>query len=190
MNPRAFAIDYIETLCKVLRALPLDDLARAMRLLEDARDQGRRVYLAGNGGSAATASHMANDLLKGVSLAGRPGLQAICLSDCIPLMTANANDDGYETIFSTPLRTLARSGELLVVVTGSGRSPNILAALEVAKELDLRTLGFLGKGGGPAQAMVDVAVVVPSDDYGPIEDVHMVFDHLITAWLKLGGTAG
>lgn len=178
-----FARDYVENLCKVLRALPFADLARAMELLERARAEGRTVFIAGNGGSAATASHMANDLLKGAAAGGQGGLRALALADGVPLLTAIANDASYEEIFSIPLEALARRGDVLVVITGSGNSPNVLRAAAAASRIGMTTVGFLGKGGGRVRDMLDVEVTVPSDDYGPIEDAHMCFDHLITAWL-------
>ena len=178
-----FARDYVENLCKVLRALPFADLARAMAVLERAHAEGRTVFIAGNGGSAATASHMANDLLKGVAAGGRGGLRALSLADGVPLLTAIANDESYEEIFSIPLETLARRGDVLVVITGSGNSPNVLRAAAAASRIGMTTVGFLGKGGGRVRDMLDLEVTVPSDDYGPIEDAHMCFDHLISAWL-------
>jgi D-sedoheptulose 7-phosphate isomerase len=178
-----FARDYVEGLCKLLRALPFADLARAMGALERAHAEQRQVFIAGNGGSAATASHMANDWLKGVAAAGRGGLRAIALADSVPTLTAIANDESYEQIFSIPLEALARRGDVLVVVTGSGNSPNVLRAVAAASRIGMTTIGFLGKGGGRVRDMLDLEVTVDSDDYGPIEDAHMCFDHLITAWL-------
>jgi D-sedoheptulose 7-phosphate isomerase len=180
----AFARRYVEELCKVARALPFEDLGRALAILEEAHDQRRRVFLIGNGGSAATASHMANDLLHGVRAPGGEGLRALALGDGLPLLTAVANDDGYEQVFAKPLRTLAERGDVLVAISGSGNSPNVLRAVATASELGLRTIGFLGRGGGAVFDMLEVAVVVPSDDYGPIEDLHLAFDHLVTAWLR------
>jgi D-sedoheptulose 7-phosphate isomerase len=126
---------------------------------------------------------MANDWIKGVGAAGQGGLRAIALTDGVPLLTAIANDCSYEEIFSLPLETLARSGDVLVVISGSGSSANILRAVAKASEMGLTTIGFLGRGGGQVRDMLDIEVTVPSDEYGPIEDVHMCFDHLISGWL-------
>jgi D-sedoheptulose 7-phosphate isomerase len=183
IDAEGFARRYVDGLCKVLRALPFSDLAKAMDALERAHAEGRQVFIAGNGGSAATAAHMANDWLKGVAAAGRGGLRAISLADCIPTLTAIANDESYEQVFAIPLETLARRGDVLVVVTGSGNSPNVLRAVASASRLGLRTIGFLGKGGGRVRDILDIEVTVPSDEYGPIEDAHICFDHLITCWL-------
>jgi D-sedoheptulose 7-phosphate isomerase len=180
----AFSKRYVRDLSAALEALPHDDVARALEALERAYDEGRQVFIAGNGGSAATASHMANDLVWGMAQIGRTPFRAVALTDCVPLMTAISNDLSYNEIFSVPLKALAKKGDLLVVITGSGNSPNVVRAVEVAKELELSTLAFLGRGGGKVRAMVDVPVVVASDDYGPIEDIHMMFDHLIIRYFR------
>lgn len=180
----AFAQRYLQDLADLLARLPNDAIGSCIALLEDAREHGRRVFLAGNGGSAATASHMANDLMKTVTKTGGKALRAISLSDNAQLVTAIANDEGYERIFSEQLRTLAHDGDLLIVISGSGNSPNLLRAVECAKEHNVRTIAFLGMDGGTLNGMVDLPIVVPSHDYGPIEDVHMIFNHLLTAWLR------
>lgn len=180
----AFAQDYLGTLARVLAELPRDALASALRELEEAHARDCQVFLAGNGGSAATASHMASDLLWGMTRAKLRPVRALALTDNVPVLTAIANDAGYDHAFTAQLDALARKGDLLVVISASGNSPNVVAAAEAAKERGMRTVGFLGMGGGKLRELVDVAVVVPSNDYGPIEDVHMVFDHLALAYLK------
>ena len=187
MNPSrsAFARRYLSSLSGVLEKVSCDDIAKAMEILVDARKARRTVFLAGNGGSAATASHMANDLMKTV-VSGRDtcGLRALSLSDNAQLLTPIANDMDYQDVFAEQLKHLACEGDVLIVISGSGNSKNIIRAVETAKRLRLTTIGFLGKGGGKVKGMVDVAVIVPSDDYGPIEDAHLVFNHLITEYLK------
>ncbi len=179
-----FAQAYVDKLCGVFKALPFADIARALEVLERAYQQNHQVFLAGNGGSSATASHMANDLMKGIVLPGKRGLRAISLSDNVPLMTAVANDIGYAEIFARPLAELGQSGDVLIVISASGNSPNVLRAIETAKQKGITTVGFLGMGGGKASKMVDVPVVVPADDYGPVEDAHMMFDHLTMAYMR------
>ena len=180
----SFARRYIDTLGAVLRELPVEGLAETLRILERAHLDRRHVFIAGNGGSAATASHMANDLQWGLARLGTPGLRAIALSDNVPLLTAIANDRSYQDVFSAQLESLADAGDVLIVISGSGNSPNVVRAVEVARRKGLVTVGFLGMTGGKLRSMVDVPVVVPSDDYGPIEDLHMMFDHLCTAYLR------
>jgi len=178
-----FSFDYIETLCDVLHDLPTKDIDGVLRLLERAFVERRQVFIAGNGGSAATASHMANDLAKGVAEVGGRGFRAIALSDNVPLITAIANDKSYEEIFADQLSMLGQAGDVLIVISGSGNSTNIVRAVEVAQHIQITTIALLGMGGGQVAKMADISVIVPSDDYGPIEDIHMVLDHLFTAYL-------
>ena len=180
----AFAQRYIDNLCRVLGDLPLSDLARALETLEKALAERRQVFLAGNGGSAATASHMAGDLVKGVAQEGGRGLRAIALSDNVPLITAIANDESYSEVFASQLAALGQPGDVLIVFSGSGNSANIVRAVEVAQQMGITTIAFLGMGGGQVAKMADVSVIVPSAEYGPIEDAHMVLGHLVTAYLR------
>ena len=181
----AFARRYLQELQSVLDALPLTDLAEILGVLERALCDESHVFLAGNGGSAATASHMANDLMK--TAAGKSkkrGLCATALSDNAQIVTAIANDESYDVIFSRQLQMLAHPGDILIIISGSGNSPNILEAVKTAKKMGLRTIGFLGMDGGEVKDLLDCSIIVPSDDYGPIEDVHVIFNHLITAYLR------
>ncbi len=179
-----FARRYVDTLGTVLRALPLDGIAATLEILERAHAARKRVLVVGNGGSAATASHMANDLVWGLAHVGKLGLRASSLSDNVPVVTAIANDRGYQDVFAVQIETHADPGDVLIAVSGSGNSANVLRAVDAAKAKGMTTIGFLGMEGGKLRRMVDVAVVVPSNDYGPIEDVHMMLDHLITAYLR------
>jgi D-sedoheptulose 7-phosphate isomerase len=185
MNRVAFGRSYVQSLTQALQKLDMEAVDKAIQALERAWSEQRLILIAGNGGSAATASHMANDLSKTIgAMNGVKGFRAIALTDNVPVMTAWANDVGYEEIFVGPLRTLASRGDLLIVISGSGNSANVLRAVEAAKELDMVTLGLFGQGGGKALDLVDVGVVVPADEYGPIEDVHMVLCHLITGYFQ------
>ncbi len=180
----SFSRAYLENLREALRHVPVQEMARAMAELERAYLGEHSVFLAGNGGSAATASHMANDLLKGVAQATGKGLRAIALTDNVPVITAIANDQDYSEIFAAQLAILGREGDVLLVISGSGNSPNILRALEVARQKRMTSVAFLGMGGGKALPMADIAIVAPSDDYGPIEILHMVFDHMAVSYFK------
>ncbi|HEX5505871.1 MAG TPA: SIS domain-containing protein [Thermomicrobiales bacterium] len=187
-DAREAVLAYRAGLQAVLAALPVDDVARLIAELEAAYDAGRQIFVAGNGGSAATAAHLACDL--GKTTLGRAGggparrFRVIALTDNVPLLTAWGNDAGYAVVFAEQLRNLADPGDLLVVISASGNSPNILAALAAARELGLRAAGLLGFGGGAAAGLVDTAVVVPSADYGHVEDVHLVLTHLVTAHFR------
>ena len=182
-----FAKDYLSGLKDILDRLPLQPLDDIIRAIEQARDEGRQIFVIGNGGSAATASHMMNDLCKGTlghkGDAPWPRLRVIALTDNVSLMTAWANDTDFNHIFSEPLKNLAQRGDLLVAISASGNSPNIIAAVEAAKQIGVTVLGLTGFGGGKLAKMADVSLVVPSDGYGPVEDVHMILDHIITSYL-------
>jgi D-sedoheptulose 7-phosphate isomerase len=182
-----FAKDYLNGLKDVLDRLPLKSIDEIIRVIEQARDEGRQIFVIGNGGSAATASHMMNDLCKGTlghkGDAAWPRLRVIALTDNVSLMTAWANDTDFNHIFSEPLKNLAQRGDVLIAISASGNSPNIIAAVEAAKQIGVTVIGFGGFTGGKLSKMADVSLVVPSDGYGPVEDVHMILDHIITGYL-------
>ncbi len=182
-----FAKDYIHGLKGVLDRLPLKPLEEIIRAIEEAQKERRQVFVIGNGGSAATASHMMNDLCKGTlghkGDASWPRLRVIALTDNVSLMTAWANDTDYDRVFSEPLKNLAQRGDLLVAISASGNSPNIITAVEAAKHLGVKVIGLAGFGGGKLSKMADVSFVVASDEYGPVEDAHMILDHIITGYL-------
>jgi len=188
MKPASdFAKDYLSGLKDVLDRLPLKPIDEIIRVIERARDEGRQIFIIGNGGSAATASHMMNDLCKGTlghkGDAPWPRLRVIALTDNVSLMTAWANDTDFKHVFSEPLKNLAQRGDVLVAISASGNSPNIIAAVEAAKQIGVTVLGLAGFTGGKLSQMADVSLVVPSDGYGPVEDVHMILDHIITGYL-------
>ncbi|MGD1020022.1 MAG: SIS domain-containing protein [Verrucomicrobiia bacterium] len=182
-----FAKDYLNGLKNVLDRLPLKPIDEMIRAIEHARDEGRQIFIIGNGGSAATASHMMNDLCKGTlghkGDAPWPRMRVIALTDNVSLMTAWANDTDFNHVFSEPLKNLAQRGDVLVAISASGNSPNIIAAVEAAKQIGVTVLGLAGFTGGKLSQMADVSLVVPSDGYGPVEDVHMILDHIITSYL-------
>lgn len=146
------------------------------------------LFIAGNGGSAATSSHMACDLSKSI-LGKNPRektkrLRVISLNDAIPTMTAWGNDEGYKYIFSEQLKNLGRKGDMLLIITGSGNSENILEAVQTAKKKGMETFGLLGFDGGKVKDMLDHYLLVESGDYGIIEDIHGIINHLITDYFK------
>jgi D-sedoheptulose 7-phosphate isomerase len=176
--------NYLTDLQRVLDSLCVDDICAIVAMLRSARDQARQVFVIGNGGSAATASHLACDLAKTV-LGRSPNSQAkrfrvIALTDNVPLLTAWGNDGGYDQIFAEQLKALAQRDDLLIVISGSGSSPNVVEAVKVANRLGMRSIGLLGFDGGAVKPLLDRCVLAESDNYGYIEDVHMVLNHLIT----------
>ena len=178
---------YLTDLSAVLDALPREPLAQIAQLLLDAARKGRTVFIFGNGGSAATASHLACDLAKTARVPGQPRVRALALTDNVPLLTAWGNDDSYEVIFAEQLRTFVRWRDIVIAISASGNSPNVLAGAVAAREAGAVVVGITGFGGGKLQALCDVCLVVPSHDYGPVEDLHMIFVHAVTAALKAAG---
>lgn len=183
----AFARNYFSRLQETLQKLDLSTLSAIVSVLKEKRDQRMQIFIAGNGGSSATAAHMVCDLNKtvvGESANGVQRFRAICLSDNTPWLTAIGNDIRYDAIFSEPIKNLAKADDLLLVISASGDSANILEAIRTARGMGLVTVGLLGHDGGEAKELLDHCVVVPSDEYGIIEGIHVVFDHLITAYFK------
>jgi D-sedoheptulose 7-phosphate isomerase len=178
-----FAERYRDRVVQTLERIDVEALEAALALLERAWTEDRLVLLAGNGGSAATAEHMDLDLSKTIARlagAGR-GFRTIALTHG-PALSAWANDAGPEEVFCGQVRDLGRPGDVLLVFSAMGNSANVVAAVREARELGLRTVGFLGAGGGRTRELVDVAVVVDADDYGVIEDAHLVLNHVVTEY--------
>jgi len=180
-----YARGYVRYLKSVLDNLDLAAIAEFARRLEAVRAAQSTVFFVGNGGSAATCSHFANDLAKACRRVGVPGFRAISLTDNVALMTAIANDDGYENVFAGQMRDLFKRGDMLVAISASGNSPNVLAAARLAGELGGEVVGITGFDGGALRRLSDCVVHVPSEkgEYGPVEDVHMIVDHLVTSYL-------
>jgi D-sedoheptulose 7-phosphate isomerase len=175
--------EYVKEMQRVLAELPEEPIERNVSLLHDAWRQRRQVFIIGNGGSAATASHMANDLSKATIAAGKPRMKVISLTDNVSLITAWANDTSYEHIFREQLENLLAAGDVVLGISASGNSPNILHAMRFAGEQHAVTIGWTGRSGGRLKDMVDLAVQVPTDDVGMIESCHLVLDHLVTTQL-------
>jgi D-sedoheptulose 7-phosphate isomerase len=157
-------------------------------MLAEARGEGRTIFIAGNGGSASTASHFALDLQKAGG-SSTVMTRALSLSDNMGLITAWGNDTSFDQVFVEQLRRVGQPGDVLVVVSVSGNSPNLLEALDWARSNKMGTLGLLGKDGGKALASVDSAVVVPSDDYGWVESAHLALHHILTYALRDAASA-
>jgi len=184
-----FAANYFDRTRQALEAIDPGEVGRCCQALLDCARRDGTVFIAGNGGSAALADHLACDLVKSVLGRGYPVQSAIRPRACsltgnTALFTAWANDVGYSVIFSESLRSLARPGDLLLVISASGKSPNVVAALEAASEMGLEKLGWLGFDGGPARALCDASVLVPVVDYGIVESAHATLGHLVTEWLR------
>ena len=175
---------YLTEMQSTLSNLPIDGIERIVNVLRDARAQKKTVFLFGNGGSAATASHLACDLAKGTNATGRPRLRVIALTDNVPLISAWANDSSYEDIFAQQLQQQVESGDIAIGISGSGRSPNVLNALKVARSAGAITIGLTGFDGGDLKNLVDLCVVVPDNSIDQVEDVHLMIGHVIASCLR------
>lgn len=177
--------DYLSEARRVLSVLSQKDIVRAVHVLYQIWLGGNKVILLGNGGSAATASHFACDLNKGCAVAGKRRLCAIALTDSIPLMTAWGNDADPKNVFAEQLPNYLEPGDVVVAISGSGNSANVIRAVEVAKANGAFTLGFSGFSGGKLRSLVDHCVVVPCECMEQIEDMHVVLMHCICSVLRL-----
>lgn len=176
--------DYFDGIHRALEALPREALLQIIAQIEAAARDGHMIFLCGNGGSAATASHFACDLSKGARRPGAPMIRAIALTDNVPLLTAWANDTEYRHVFAEQLRPLVRPGDLVIAISGSGNSPNVLEAVRVAREAGAFTIGLTGFQGGKLRELVDLCLIVPSACMEQIEDVHLILQHTITTVLR------
>lgn len=175
---------YFAELARVLQKLPYDVVDQITSVLLRAYIENRAVYLFGNGGSAALASHSACDLGKGTALAGRRRFRVLALTDNVALMTAWANDARYEDIFSEQLRNFVTKGDIVLAISASGNSPNVLNGLRVARESGAFTVGLTGFQGGNMKSLCDLCLVVPSNSMQFIEDVHLCISHCIFTALR------
>ena len=175
---------YTSQLTQVLNALPEDKLFEINDILQDARETGKQVFVIGNGGSAAAASHMVCDFSKNTREAGKNRIRALCLNDNIPSIMAYANDEGYEVIFSEQLLALGRAGDVLIVISGSGNSANVLKAIETAREMKIKVVGLIGFQGGKVKDLADVCLIIPSDSMEMIEDIHLIINHMLAGLLR------
>ena len=183
-DPVVFAGEYLAYIQKVLAGIDRQSIGRFVQTLLDARAQGVTVFFIGNGGSAATASHFANDLAYGTNEYQKP-FRVISLTDNVPVLTAIGNDNGYEEVFVRQLKVLGKAGDVLVAISASGNSPNLLRAMEHAKAVGIKTVALTAFDGGKMKPLADDGIHVPTapKEYGPAEDAHMVLDHLIGAYL-------
>ena len=179
----AVTAEYTKLLSEVLMKSDFETLDRIGDMLAE-RKTRHSVFLAGNGGSAATASHFANDLSKGARVWERCGFRVMSLCDPGAVVTCLSNDFCYEDVFSIMLETYAEPGDFFIVFSGSGNSENIIRALKKAKEIGLYTIGFGGRDGGRMKELCDTVVIAPTNSMEQIEDVHMTYVHALVCRLK------
>jgi D-sedoheptulose 7-phosphate isomerase len=171
--------NYLSELTAAIQAVDNDAVSAWINRLTQARSEGATIFVAGNGGSAATASHFATDIGKGASYGKPQRFRVVALTDSMSTITAYANDVGFDVVFAEQLRNLGKPGDVLVTISGSGSSPNIIAVIEAAKELGMDVIALTGFQGGTSGPMADIHVNVPSDHMGRIEDVHMALCHTV-----------
>jgi D-sedoheptulose 7-phosphate isomerase len=171
--------NYLCRLHAAVDVLPRDRLAELGEVLYRNYRNAQQVFTLGNGGSAATASHMAADLSKNTIGPNMRRFRVVSLNDNQSLLTALANDVGYENVFSEQLKNLIRPGDLLIAISASGNSPNVLKAIRYAQSQCAEVVGILGFEGGEAMRLVDLSIVVPCDHYGIVEDVHLIINHIL-----------
>ncbi len=170
---------YIEMEKEVLDKLSLEDIEEVMNVLENARLNGKRIFICGNGGSASTASHYKCDFNKGISYNQDVKYDFECLSDNVPMMMAIANDIGYEEVFVVPLRYMLKTGDVVIGISGSGNSVNVIKALSYANEMGAETIAITGYDGGLLKKLAKYGIHVNIDNMQIVEDVHLMFGHLM-----------
>ena len=175
---------YIDGLHRTLDILDQKHISEVIQTLHEARMEGRQVFIMGNGGSAATASHFVCDLAKNTRKEGWPHFRCIGLADNMAIFSAYANDEGYENVFAQQLTNLIQPNDIVIAISASGNSPNVLNAVKDAKEHHAQTIGFTGFDGGHLGSMVDLHVHVASNIIEHVEDIHLVLEHMIIRALK------
>lgn len=184
-NPADYARNYLENLSEILKKIDAQAVARFVVMLLEARERGAMIFFMGNGGSAATASHFANDLVIGTRSPGKP-FRVLSLTDNMATLTALANDFGFDEIFVRQVKALGRPGDVLVGISASGNSANLVHAFEHAACAGIKTFALTAFDGGKMRKMADDGIHVPTarGDYGPAEDAHLILDHLVVSYLS------
>jgi D-sedoheptulose 7-phosphate isomerase len=184
---------YFDDVVRTIRNIPLTTIDAMVEVLMQAYESGQMIYLFGNGGSAALASHFACDLGKGTVNGSGKRFHVLALTDNVPLMTAWANDARYEDIFAEQLINFVRANDIVFAISGSGRSPNVLKALKVARQAGAFTVGLTGFDGGDMKYLCNLCLIVPSNNMQIIEDLHLSVTHAVFTALRakicLEGTA-
>jgi len=183
-DPVTFSASYFDYLTKILNRIDKEEIAKFIQTLLEARERNASVYFIGNGGSAATASHFANDISIGTCSYEKP-FRVSSLTDNQAIITAIGNDFGYEDIFKRQLQVLALPGDIVVGISASGNSKNLIKAFEYAEQVGIKTVAITAFDGGELKKIADEGIHIPTEknEYGPAEDAHMILDHLIGAYL-------
>lgn len=176
--------NYAREIAQTLDLLPQREIQEMVQVLHQARQAGRKIYVIGNGGSASTASHLACDLNKNTVIPGYPSFKVNSLADNVALISAFANDLGYDQVFAGQLANLVESDDILVAISTSGNSANVLKAVELANQRGAFTIGWTGYGGGKLAKLVALSINIPNHCVEQIEDIHMILAHMLTVALR------
>ena len=174
-----FALNYLDDLKATLSGLNADAIGQAISWMKEARDSGRMVFVCGNGGSAAIASQMVTDIVKGASYGHKARFKMIGLTDSIGIITAYANDVSYECVFAEQLRNFAQQGDVLLAISGSGNSKNVVRAVEYANQVGCKTIALTSSKGGILRGISRLTLGVPNNHMGRLEDCFFVMTHII-----------
>jgi D-sedoheptulose 7-phosphate isomerase len=178
MPPGVFADDYKTKLLRALETLDLDTIGQAVEMLREAREQNRHIFVCGNGGSASTASHFVCDMVKGASQRD-PRFRIMALTDSLPTLTAYSNDVGYECVFTEQLKNFAQKDDVVIALSGSGNSANVVNALAYANSIGCQTIALTGRDGGKLGPLAKLQIHVADPHMGRIEDGHMIACHML-----------
>lgn len=176
---RQFVSNYVAELKRAIDLIPVDKLEQTIETLINAYETGHTVFIMGNGGSGATASHFVCDLNKGAGRGQTKRLRSICLNDNMPSILAYANDLSFDDIFVEQLENFLEKEDVVMVLSASGNSPNVLKALQYANKISTHTIAFTGFKGGKAAGLANISIVIPANDVQKIEDIHLILTHMI-----------
>ncbi len=175
----SYTADYRKELIDTIQSIDLGRVEQAIEWLRDARANDRHIFVCGNGGSASTASHFACDIVKGASYQREKRFRIMALTDSLPTLTAYSNDVSYDCVFAEQLKNFAQPGDIVIAISGSGNSPNVLRAVEYANSAGCRTIALTGRDGGKLAPLAALNIHVPVPHMGRIEDAHMIVCHMI-----------
>jgi len=181
---------YKADVLKAIETIDLDKVGQAIDILIRARDEGRRIFVCGNGGSASTASHFVCDMVKGASFNRDKRFRIMALTDSLPTITAYCNDVGYESVFVEQLKNFAEPGDVVMAISGSGNSPNVLRAVEYGASIGCRTIALSGRNGGKLGPLAEINIQASHPHMGRIEDVHLIVTHMICYYFMDAETHG
>lgn len=187
----SFPATYLESLQHTLGGISVDKVNEAIEWMRQAREEGRTIFTCGNGGSASTASHFVCDILKGASFNRPKRFRIMALTDSLPTLTAYSNDVSYDCVFVEQLKNFGQPGDILLSISGSGNSPNVLRAVEYANQAGIKTIGLTGRDGGQLGRLSQLEINVADPHMGRIEDGHMIICHMLAYYFmdteKAGG---